>query len=29
MFANAALAGELGDLDKPPIRLRFEVATVN
>jgi Icc-related predicted phosphoesterase len=29
MFANAALAGELGDLDKPPIKLRFAVPTVN
>jgi Icc-related predicted phosphoesterase len=29
MFANAALAGELGDLDKPPMRFRFAAATVN
>jgi Icc-related predicted phosphoesterase len=29
MFVNAALAGELGELDKPPIRLRFVAATVN
>ena len=29
MFVNAALAGELGDLDKPPIRLRFAVPSTS